>query len=538
MKKLQSLKLGSKLLILVILPVLICTISAISISSIRLKEQGFASLEEKSDAIISRLESARKYIATQDNLEYTVKQVVEEYPDGHLPGEVKDRVMKQVPIFASMAIGAENAAQDNYQFRIASLHPRNKDNTATAKEREFLEEFDRTKSTQSVTYVDKESNSLWVMRPIYINKNQSCLLCHGHPSTSPWGNGLDILEMNMEDWSDNQLMGMFKIVSDIKPVQKQVRSSVLNIIFWGALVVILAIVFSTSIINKITGTIKNVISVNRKIAEGDLREKVPINTHDELGELGIYVNQMVDALTNVIIDVNMASEQISAASDNTSKRSIQLSQGATDQASSVEEVSASMEQMTANIQQNTDNAKITEGIATTSADLIKDGSKSTQVAVAAMNEIAEKIGIINDIAFQTNILALNAAVEAARAGEHGRGFAVVASEVRKLAERSKESAAKISELSKNGVDVAAKAGTQLNDIVPEIIKTADLIREISQSSKEQTIGSNQINEAIQRLNSVTQNNAEIADDLASSAEELSAQASQLKDLISFFKVKK
>jgi methyl-accepting chemotaxis protein len=157
-------------------------------------------------------------------------------------------------------------------------------------------------------------------------------------------------------------------------------------------------------------------------------------------------------------------------------------------------------------------------------------------AVTAMKQIAEKIGIIEEIARQTNLLALNAAIEAARAGEHGKGFAVVAAEVRKLAERSQTAAAEISQLSGSSVDVAERAGSMLAKLVPDIQKTAELVQEISASSKEQAGGADQINGAIQQLNHVVQQNAGAAEEMASTAEELSSQADQLQSTIAFFNV--
>jgi len=195
-----------------------------------------------------------------------------------------------------------------------------------------------------------------------------------------------------------------------------------------------------------------------------------------------------------------------------------------------------MEEMTSNIQQNTDNAQETEKISTKAAESIRSGNEAAQNSVQSMKDIAEKISIINDIAFQTNILALNAAVEAARAGEHGKGFAVVASEVRKLAERSAEAASEIDEKSKSGVQISKQAGEQLQEVVPEIEKTSRLVQEITAASNEMTSGADQVNSAIQQLNQVTQQNAASSEELATSAEELSSQADQLKQVTSFFKL--
>ena len=153
-----------------------------------------------------------------------------------------------------------------------------------------------------------------------------------------------------------------------------------------------------------------------------------------------------------------------------------------------------------------------------------------------MEQIVDKISFVNEIARQTNILALNAAIEAARAGEYGRGFAVVADEVRKLAERSRLASVEIDKISKNGMKVAENAGTLLADLVPEIRRTAQLVKEISFSCGEQNSGAMQINSAIQQLNTVTQQNAAASEELATAAEELSVQAMQLKDMIAFFKI--
>ena len=272
------------------------------------------------------------------------------------------------------------------------------------------------------------------------------------------------------------------------------------------------------------------------LAEGDLTQRYEISSKGELKRMGDALNKTIDVLNDLISKVMENTLNISSASVQISNSAQQLSEGATNQASSVEEISSSMEEMTANIQQNTSNSRQTEKIASKAAIDIIESKESVNETESSMKLIASKISIIGEISRQTNLLALNAAVEAARAGEHGRGFAVVAAEVRKLAERSQMAATEIDEVSAKSVHVAQKSGQMLNDVVPNIQKTADLVMEITASSNEQSSGSEQINNAIQNLNLVVQENAATAEEMAAGAEELSAQAENLQDAISFFKI--
>jgi methyl-accepting chemotaxis protein len=287
-------------------------------------------------------------------------------------------------------------------------------------------------------------------------------------------------------------------------------------------------------LNNLIQTLREIVNKVKMVAAGDLT--ISMEKRSDKDELMISLNDMVKRVANVIAKFQLATEQITQVSYEISSGAQQLSQGASEQASSSEEISSSMEEMASNIQQNTDNASQTEKIATLAATNIKKGNISTAKSASSMKDIAEKISIISEIAFQTNILALNAAVEAARAGEHGRGFAVVAAEVRKLAERSKVAADEINTVSREGVEIASRAGQQLEEIVPEIEKTSQLVQEIVAASIEQNSGADQINSSIQQLNKVTQQNASASEELATSSEELANQSEQLRELIDFFKI--
>jgi len=283
-----------------------------------------------------------------------------------------------------------------------------------------------------------------------------------------------------------------------------------------------------------------------QIATGDLT--VQVRRLSDKDTLGISLETMVEKLREVVGEtiaatgnVAMGSQQMAAGTEQMSASSETLSQGASEQAAATEEAASSMEQMAANIKQTADNASQTEKIAHQSARDAQVSGEAVNRAVAAMQTIAEKIGIVQEIARQTDLLALNAAVEAARAGEHGRGFAVVASEVRKLAERSQAAANEINTLSNETVKVAQDAGSMLNRLVPDIKRTAELVEEISASCREQDTGANQVNLAIQQLDKVTQQNAAASEQIAASAEEMSAtseelasQAEQLQTITAYF----
>ena len=277
------------------------------------------------------------------------------------------------------------------------------------------------------------------------------------------------------------------------------------------------------------------LGVANSIANGDLTKDVVISGRDEITDLQRAFQQMVEKLREVVGQVTSAAENMSSGSQELSASAEQLSQGSTEQASSTEEASSSMEEMAANVKQNAENAQTTEKMAAQSAKDAEASGEAVGKAVEAMQTIAQKINIVQEIARQTDLLALNAAVEAARAGEHGKGFAVVASEVRKLAERSQAAAAEIGTLSVDTVKVAQEAGSMLAKLVPDIKKTAELVEEITAACREQDVGSTQINQAIQQLDKVTQQNAAASEEVSATSEELAAQAEQLQTTIAFFK---
>ncbi len=292
--------------------------------------------------------------------------------------------------------------------------------------------------------------------------------------------------------------------------------------------------FSKNILQDIGGEPRDVMALTARISKGELNMVIDTNEN----ATGIYAEllKMTAKLKSLISVVTNSSVHVAAASNELSTTAMQMSQGASEQASSAEEVSAAMEEMVATILQNMENALKTEAITQTAAAEIVESNSAVNETVNSMQMINDRISMIGEIVHQTNLLALNASVEAARAGEHGAGFSVVANEVKKLAERSRNAATEINDVSSSCVEQAEISGRLLNELTPRIREAFEMLKEISLTSKEQNNGADQVNIAMQELNKIVQQNAAAAEELASNSTELSHHADKLKSTVAYFKV--
>jgi methyl-accepting chemotaxis protein len=287
---------------------------------------------------------------------------------------------------------------------------------------------------------------------------------------------------------------------------------------------------------RISSPIVKGVKFAQTISTGNLNSTLDIQQDDEIGDLAQSLSMMASKLTTIMSEIIQSSEVIAESSLELQDSSVKLADGANNQASSAEEISTSMELMLARIQQNTLNARETERIAIKAAQGIQEGNESTKALIQSMNNIIRKISIIGEIAKQTNLLAINASIEASRYGIQGKGFSVVAAEIKKLAEKSQLAAKEINELSSHGILQARETGAKLLEIIPDIEQTARLVKQISASSMEQEVSSEEINQGIQQLNMVTQQNAESSFELSINSKSISGQAKNLKKLISYFKI--
>ncbi|MCP3100177.1 CHASE3 domain-containing protein [Myxococcus sp. K15C18031901] len=309
-----------------------------------------------------------------------------------------------------------------------------------------------------------------------------------------------------------------------------------TLIFGGALGVVLAGLLSYVLTRSIVRPLSEAVQVTDQVTNGDLTANITSRGKDETGQMMTGMREMIHRLSGVISEVRGAASSLSSASTQVAAASQSLSQGTSTQAASVEETTASLEQLNVTIGQNAENSRQMEQMAVKGARDAEESGRAVKETVEAMNAIAERISIVEEIAYQTNLLALNAAVEAARAGEHGRGFSVVATEVRKLAERSQKSAKEIGALATSSVRVAERSGQLLTELVPAIRRTAELVQQVTTVSKEQAIGVSQMNRAMVQVDQVTQRNASAAEELSSTAEEMATQAESLLQMMTFFRL--
>ena len=369
----------------------------------------------------------------------------------------------------------------------------------------------------------------------------------------------DQLELSMDIGYDDEKIGVITVYYTDKHIRSRVETMkgefeaeqseldkavggrLTTTIIWQSIgmVVIVIILISAILLmlrKMVAAPLLVLVKANQRLSSGDLGVSLDIGRNDEIGQLMHAFADMVDKFVVIVQGVASGADDVATGSRQMSSSAQQMSEGSSSQAASSEQATSAMEEMASSIRQNADNALNAEKIALKSAEDVNDASSAVMETVAAMKEIADKITIIEEIARQTDLLALNAAIEAARAGEHGRGFAVVASEVRKLSERSQAAAGEINKLTASSRDISELAGERLTKLVPAIQNTSKIVQEISASSNEQSLGTQQVNQSFQQLDQIIQQNAAVSEEMASTSEELAAQSEQLINLVAFFQI--
>jgi methyl-accepting chemotaxis protein len=506
-----------KVLIVAILgPVAIAAIMAVQrVNDLQMAAE--TAITEKSRAIVLMAEASRNEMSKKLSL-----GVIR--PFAEIP---KESVVEAVPVITAINTAVVNAEKAGYEFRVPKVSPRNPKNAPTALELDVLQKL---KATNTDELIMVEPDKIRYFKAIRLT--EECLYCHGDPAGTK-----DPTGGTKEGWKVGQIHGAFEIISSLEESNAEVRNAALyTALEAGVIVLIIALVIWLVLRSAILRPFMQIQDFAGKVAGGDLTADIDVDRGDEVGRMVKTIRDMAQKLRSVIREVVDTTANVSAGSRELSSASQSMSEGATEQAASLEEVSSSVEEMASNIKQNADNASQTDRMAVKAAEDAQEGGEAVSQTVSAMKQIAEKITIVQDIARQTNLLALNAAIEAARAGEQGKGFAVVAAEVRKLAERSGTAASEINELSSSSVQVAEQAGKMLEELVPNIRKTAELIQEISAGTNEQAIGAEQINKAVNQLDQVVQQNASASEEIAATSDTLAGQSQLLLETISYFKV--
>ncbi|WP_320056459.1 methyl-accepting chemotaxis protein [Desulfuromonas thiophila] len=545
------------------------------------RQDTVATFVEKARAITVTVESTRQGMEDLYQKGVFTTAMLRQFAD---QGQT-DQLISAVPVVAAWRAAMREAQNGGYEFKVPKFKPRNPANEPDALEARVLNLF-RDQKLGEYYEIDESRNAVRYFRPVVLSQN--CMVCHGDPATSQalWGNdrGLDPTGGRMENWRVGEIHGAFEVIQSLDEADARLAA-----ILWkssGAVLgslLVYALLIAVFFIRHVSRPLGETVAMVEALGQGNLNQRLAVNSGDEIGRLGRAMNGFADNLRDEILtafqrlaegnftfeaqglirqplsqanlalndsmgQVRIAGDQISAGADQISDTSQALSQAATEQASSLEEINSSMTEMASRTKQNADNAVQANQLAGDACQAAAKGNRQMQEMVSAMAEIntsaqniSRIIKVIDEIAFQTNLLALNAAVEAARAGQHGKGFAVVAEEVRNLAARSAKAASETAELiegavqkASNGTQIAESTAEALTGIVQGITKVSDLVGEIAAASDEQTQGISQISIGLSQIDEVTQQNTANAVECAATAEQLAAQAQQLQEMLARF----